>query len=71
MAGSKESYAKARLKLLERYGGEEGLRRHQQEIGAAGGRKVTANTKGRGFGSLTHEELIEVASKGGRAVREQ
>jgi hypothetical protein len=69
MSGSKAGYEKARQKLLERYGGEDGLRKHQQAIGAKGGYTVTDKSKGRGFGSLEHEELVRIASKGGRAVR--
>lgn len=70
MSGSKEGYQKAREKLLQRYGGEEGLKRHQQEIGSRGGFRVTPKTKTRGFGSMDKDKLKEAAARGGRAKRD-
>jgi hypothetical protein len=67
MSGSKAGYEKAREKLLQRYGGEEGLKEHQRLIGAKGGFTVTDKSTKRGFGSLTHEKLVEIASKGGKS----
>lgn len=41
MTGSKEGWLKAEQKLLERYGGAEGLKKHRQAMGRVGGKKST------------------------------
>lgn len=69
MAGSKVGYAKARLKLLEQYGGEEGLKQHYQEIGVAGG--SASRSTPRGFAAMDADKLTAVAKKGGRNSRKR
>lgn len=62
MAGSKESYKKAQLTLLKKYGGEEGLRKHRQENGRKGGKAIF---EGKGFAGMTPEQRREAGRKGG------
>lgn len=62
MAGSKESYKKARQTLLKRYGGEEGLRKHLQENGRKGGKAIF---EGKGFAGMTPEQRRAAGRKGG------
>lgn len=41
MSGSKEGWIKTEQKLLERYGGAEGLLKHRQAMGRVGGKLST------------------------------
>lgn len=68
MSGSSQGYSKAREKLYERYGGPEGLRKHLSEIGRKGGANMHHKGK-RGFATMEHDDLVKIASKGGKANR--
>ena len=62
MAGTKEGYEKAQAKLLERYGGPAGLRKHREAIGRKGG-KIS---RGGGFATMDPVKHKEASSKGGK-----
>jgi general stress protein YciG len=66
MSGSKAGYQKAHQKLLERYGGPEGLRKHREEIGHKGG-KIS---RGGGFAKMDPVKHQAASAKGGRATVE-
>lgn len=65
MAGTRAGWQKAKIRLLERYGGPEGLKKHYQELGKEGGQI----SRGGGFAKMDPKKHFEASSRGGRHRR--